>query len=63
MDVNQEKQPFERIEVSREQALKMFSDNSFKASKAANFYIKQMFVRCFSYLHFVFLMLGFCVAD
>lgn len=37
MDVNQEKQPFERIEVSREQALEMFSDNSFKASKAANF--------------------------
>lgn len=31
----QEKQPFERIEVSREQALEIFSDNSFKASKAA----------------------------
>ncbi|GKC57732.1 threonine--tRNA ligase, mitochondrial 1, partial [Tanacetum coccineum] len=29
-----EKQPFERIEVSREQALEMFSDNKFKASAA-----------------------------
>lgn len=29
----QEKQPFDRIEVTREQALEMFSDNSFKVSK------------------------------
>ncbi|MFS8029484.1 putative threonine--tRNA ligase [Helianthus anomalus] len=29
-----EKQPFERIEVSRQQALEMFSDNKFKASAA-----------------------------
>lgn len=28
----QEKQPFERIEVSREQALEMFDENKFKAS-------------------------------
>lgn len=28
----QEKQPFERIEVTRDQALEMFSDNKFKAS-------------------------------
>lgn len=28
----QEKQPFERIEVSRDQALEMFSENSFKVS-------------------------------
>lgn len=27
----QEKQPFERIEVTRQQALEMFSDNKFKA--------------------------------
>lgn len=33
----QEKQPFERIEVSREQALEMFSDNNFKASFSCNF--------------------------
>lgn len=29
----QEKQPFERIEVSRDQALEIFSENKFKASK------------------------------
>lgn len=28
----QEKQPFERIEVTREQALEMFSENNFKVS-------------------------------
>lgn len=28
----QDNQPFERIEVSRDQALEMFSDNKFKAS-------------------------------
>jgi threonyl-tRNA synthetase len=28
----QDKQPFERIEVTRDQALKIFSDNKFKAS-------------------------------
>lgn len=27
----QEKQPFERIEVTREQALELFSENNFKA--------------------------------
>lgn len=32
----QEKQPFERIEVSRDQALDMFSDNPFKVSKLTN---------------------------
>lgn len=30
--LSQEKQPFERIEVSREQALEMFEENKFKAS-------------------------------
>lgn len=35
----QEKQPFERIEVSRDQALEMFSDNKFKASTAALFFL------------------------
>ena len=29
----QEKQPFERIEVSKDEALEMFSDNNFKVSK------------------------------
>ncbi|TQD69040.1 hypothetical protein C1H46_045427, partial [Malus baccata] len=31
------KQPFERIEVTREQALELFSDNQFKVSEAAQF--------------------------
>lgn len=35
----QERQPFERIEVTREQALEMFADNSFKASKLLVFEI------------------------
>lgn len=34
----QEKQPFERIEVSRDEALEMFSDNNFKASESVNFF-------------------------
>lgn len=39
----QEKQPFERIEVSRDQALEMFSDNKFKASTAALFTTSHVF--------------------
>jgi threonyl-tRNA synthetase len=31
--ISQEKQPFERIEVSKDEALEMFSDNNFKVSK------------------------------
>ena len=34
----QEKQPFERIEVSRNQALELFSENSFKVSEAPFLY-------------------------
>ncbi|PON44620.1 Threonine-tRNA ligase, class IIa [Parasponia andersonii] len=37
-----QKQPFERIEVSREQALEIFSDNSFKASIAAYYAIVEI---------------------
>jgi len=34
----QEKQPFERIEVSRKQALEMFSDNKFKVNSYSNIF-------------------------
>lgn len=40
----QEKQPFERIEVTRDQALEMFSDNKFKASIAFLFYFMISFL-------------------
>jgi hypothetical protein len=35
----QENQPFERIEVSRDEALEIFSDNNFKASESVIFII------------------------
>lgn len=44
----QEKQPFERIEVSREQALEIFAENKFKAIYSYCSYSSET-------LHFVFL--------
>lgn len=67
----QEKQPFERIEVSREQALEMFDENKFKVSGSA-FYLNALrilislslslfipFIYIFFPLYFQFCMISF----
>jgi len=40
----QEKQPFERIEVTRDQALEIFSDNKFKASTLTLLFLTLVFL-------------------
>jgi hypothetical protein len=40
----QDKQPFERIEVTRDQALEIFSDNKFKASTLTLLFLTLVFL-------------------
>lgn len=47
----QEKQPFERIEVSRDDALKIFAENKFKVIKAAQSHS----IQCHSIYIYIFL--------
>lgn len=53
-DFFQEKQPFERIEVTRDQALEMFSDNKFKV-QIIPLVIPNGFVSLLRELHVLFL--------